>query len=1178
MSSNFENRELLIRALREELVGPSPQGGEIECEGKIVFEEAGNFYKPWRQSGTGDEILQRDPPGGRYGVGVLYPAGTLPGDDGELSGGDARLNVEEQVEESPGSDSTDGSLSNEVIECIEAIGERTGTGREGAEPDDFDLSAANKYKPSSIGISFLAEFPEGSSLVINVPPFDAVRGFSVNGRYRKVVVNLAGKERVWWLRSPVSIRAEFSASLICSSNGTVKKPSRFISNNLDGMDISIEVFSRQYGSTNQRLVTVCLVNRKNTTLSKDEDCLFQSYFTATVESPDGNGHILPYPRPPIEKMDDEEQSLALLYHRLETFAAGHGCAADWDATEGEEKARIVSAECLPVFETPSITPDIRHKDGTPVEIPMAPLAGLVDGDDGYGALKELVQLYKEWVQEKEDEIPLLDTDYHKAANRHMKECRRCLDRMVEGLHYLQENPKAKRAFELANHAVLLQQVRSRREPRWAQYDLKELRVKFSEPYILPADLSAGTDRGKWRAFQAAFLLAAVQSAAESDAPDRRTVDLIWFPTGGGKTEAYLGLAAFATVMRRLKNHKDAGVNVLMRYTLRLLTAQQFLRAAGLLCAMEYLRRKNPMELGEDEFSIGLWLGGETTPNSRKEAISILKGLVKGDRSTGNKFVLGRCPWCGAQMGPLKYKGKKSKTVPQVLGYERSGDTVVFACPDSRCDFSDGLPVYIIDEDIYIKRPSLIIGTIDKFAMLAWRHEARSIFGLGPEGDRNNSPPGLILQDELHLISGPLGSMAGLYETVIEELCTDRRGKLAAVPKIVCSTATIRRYNEQVKALYARENTALFPPPGLDADDSFFARYARNPDGSLCRGRVYAGVHAPGLGSMQTVQVRTFTTLLQTPVQLPAVERDPWWSLLIFFNSLRELGTTLSLFQSDIPDYLAVLRNRLGLKSGELRRLYNINELTGRLKENEVPEAISALEISCTSSGKYPVDACLASNIIEVGVDIDRLSLMAIVGQPKTTSQYIQVTGRVGRKWSERPGLVITLYSASKPRDRSHFEKFRSYHEKLYAQVEPTSVTSFSPPVLDRALHAVMAAYVRQAGTASMAEKPFPYPEDIIEYFRSIILPRVNVVDPDEVNNFEKVFEKRAREWKQWERTRWKGEPQGSDIPQLRVAGAYVSREGSRYSWPTQQSMRNVDAQCQAVVTRLYLAGEDENNA
>jgi len=1178
LPDHIRNRDLLVKALREELVGPSPQGQEIDCNEEIVFDDAESFYKPWRQKGTGEEILQRDPPCNRYGVGVLYPAGRFSEDDDQYvdaSSIDSDLGVEHP-------DGVEGGLPDEGVKCLEEIASRADMSGESPEPDDFDLSSANKYRPGSMGVSFFADFPPGSSLVVEVPSFDARRGCSVNGRYSRKIVKVAGRERVWWLRSPVYIRAEFAADDICSASGSRVPARRYEAQNLDGIDIHIEVFSRQYGPGNGRLVTVCLINRKQAAVLRDEDCLFQAFFRATVVSPDGRALIMPYPGPPIEKMDDEEQSLALLYRRAETYAVGHGCAADWDVADKAGKVMWVSAECLPVYETPSITPDITRDDGTPVEIPMAALAGLVEGDDGFSALSELTSLYEEWIQKRENEIPLLEASYQLAARRHIEECRRCLIRIRDGLEYLQKNPLARRAFQLTNHAILLQQVRSRREPRWAQYDFQEKRIKFSEPYISPSDLRPGAGRGKWRAFQAAFLLMAVRSTAESDVQDRRTVDLIWFPTGGGKTEAYLGLAAFAIFMRRLKSKQDNGVHVLMRYTLRLLTAQQFLRAAGLLCAMEYLRRKYPGELGEAEFSIGLWLGSDTTPNDRSDALNTLRGLIRGDRSTRNKFVLSRCPWCGAQIGPIKTisgrKGKKPQKAIKVLGYEPMGGTVVLTCSDSTCEFSRRLPVYVIDEDIYERKPSLIIGTVDKFAMLAWRPEAKAIFGISAEGERESSPPGLIIQDELHLISGPLGSMAGLYETVVEELCTDRRGAEPVVPKIICSTATTRRYSEQVRALYGRQNTALFPPPGLDAGDSFFGRYARKPDGSLCPGRMYIGVHAPGLGSMQTVQVRTFTTLLQTPVQLSAGERDPWCTLLIFFNSLRELGTTLSLFQSDIPDYLTVLRKRMGLKPDKLRRLFHIKELTGRLREDEIPEAISALEISCTSSASYPVDACLASNLIEVGIDIDRLSLMAVVGQPKTTSQYIQVTGRVGRKWWERPGLVVTLYSASKPRDRSHFEKFRSYHERLYAQVEPTSVTPFSPPVLDRALHAVMVAYVRQAGNSNVAASPYPFPGELIEQLRRVLLPRAQVVDTEEVANFERVFEKRAKEWRQWERTRWHGDPRGSDIPQLRVAGDYVSRERARISWPTQMSMRNVDAQCQAEITRLYLIGEGENNA
>jgi molybdopterin converting factor small subunit len=488
-----------------------------------------------------------------------------------------------------------------------------------------------------------------------------------------------------------------------------------------------------------------------------------------------------------------------------------------------------------------------------------------------------------------------------------------------------------------------------------------------------------------------------------------------------------------------------------------------------------------------------------------------------------------------------------------------------------------LPIYVIDEDIYDKRPSMLIGTVDKFALLAWKPQVRQIFGIDQNGIRQFSPPNLIIQDELHLISGPLGSMVGLYETIIEELCTDRRYDRLVSPKIISSTATIRRYVDQIKKLYARDKVALFPPPGLSADDSFFACYATSQDGKLENGRIYVGIHAPGLGSLQTAQVRTFSSLLQAPLSLSQEERDPWWTLLLFFNSLRELGTTLSLFQSDIPDYFQVLKNRMGFDYSERRKLWNILELTGRLRSDEVPEAISKLE-AVYEKEKYPVDVCLASNIIEVGVDIDRLSLMAVVGQPKTTSQYIQVTGRVGRRWFERPGLVVTIYGASKPRDRSHFEKFRSYHERLYAQVEPTSVTPFAPPVLDRALHAIMVAYVLQIGDRENARRPYPYPQHLIEQIQKIMFSRVNTVDREEAANLERVFKKRAKEWRQWQRNVWE-DSSGNNLPLLRYAGAHVDPDQENLSWPTPSSMRDVDAQCEAIITSLYAnseLGDDEN--
>ena len=214
--------------------------------------------------------------------------------------------------------------------------------------------------------------------------------------------------------------------------------------------------------------------------------------------------------------------------------------------------------------------------------------------------------------------------------------------------------------------------------------------------------------------------------------------------------------------------------------------------------------------------------------------------------------------------------------------------------------------------------------------------------------------------------------------------------------------------------------------------------------------------------------------------------------------------------------------------------------------------------------------CLASNIIEVGIDIDRLSIMAVVGQPKTTSQYIQVTGRVGRRWWERPGLVITLYGASKPRDRSHFEQFRTYHSRLYAQVEPTSVTPFSPPVLDRALHAIMSGYVRQRGDESQSHSPYPYPEDLIDSIRDVIRRRIEAVDTEELNNFEEIFNKRQDKWRRWQRTQWGTFGRIDPNALLRQAGAYVPIEQKFTSWPTPTSVRNVDAECESEITSLYV--------
>jgi len=1165
MPDHVVNRGAILRSLREELVGPSPNGREIDCSAAIQLDDAEAAYRPYRQLGTGDEILQRDAPTKRYGVGVLYPmeAPIVPGESESQP-----LMPDEEIDpESP--NGVPDPLTESAIRDCESIAARAQRRLPDADSDDFDLSSANAYKPSSMAVSLLVRLPESAELVVT----------ATGGRYAMIPVMLVGREREWWLRSPVRLCSRFRRDDFPVSHAGYATAREPIRENIDNLDVRIEVFTRPYRSQpNEFLITVCLVNRQQAEGRLDSQSLFQCHIDVKVEGGSTAGAmILPYPT--AVPLDSEEHSQELLFREKLTFAVGHGCAADWVRGDTPTSANSVSAECLPMFETPSTTPDIRASSGEPLVASMRSLAGIDPEIDGFDQLGGIVREYENWISEQEARIPELSARLQETARRHMSECAKAAGRMRDGLSLLKRDSLIRRAFQLANLAMLIQQVRSRREARIASFDQPTTTLIFEEPYV-SLDLNSPRARAcQWRAFQIAFMLASLCSTADADDADRERVELIWFPTGGGKTEAYFGLAAFSIFLRRLRDPTDTGVNALMRYTLRLLTAQQFQRASRLICAMEFVRRQHSADLGDAEISIGIWLGSSTTPNTRAEARSVLSSLNRGDGAKENQFVLDRCPWCGAQMGPVNLagRGRGRRGVPRVIGYTRRGNTVVYSCPDRSCEFHQSLPLYVIDEDIYETRPALVIGTVDKFAMLAWRPEARALFGIGDDGARAHSPPGLIIQDELHLISGPLGSMVGLYEPIIEELCTDRRGPALARPKIISSTATIRSYTEQVQGLYARGRTSLFPPPGLDADDSFFARIARRPDGTLERGRVYVGVHAPGLGSLQTVQVRTFAALLQAPQPLPAPDRDPWWTLLLFFNSLRELGTTLTLFQSDIPDLLkGALRQRLGIGFQDVRQIRKMLELTGRLPGDEVPKAISALEVPTDSRQGYAADVCLASNIIEVGVDIDRLSLMAVVGQPKTTSQYIQVTGRVGRK-ADRPGLVVTIYAASKPRDRSHFEKFRSYHERLYAQVEPTSVTPFSRPALDRAAHAVIASYVRQSGNSDQAESPYPFPAALVEEAARILEGRAAFVDPDELAALHRILQKRADEWQRWQRLRWSGALHAEDMPLMRPAGAYVAPDKARVSWATPQSLRNVDAECQAEITQLYMLEELEDN-
>jgi hypothetical protein len=592
---------------------------------------------------------------------------------------------------------------------------------------------------------------------------------------------------------------------------------------------------------------------------------------------------------------------------------------------------------------------------------------------------------------------------------------------------------------------------------------------------------------KWRPFQLAFLLMNLRSIAEPGCDDRDVVDLLFFPTGGGKTEAYLGLAAFTLVLRRLRNPgvTSAGLSVLMRYTLRLLTFEQLSRAATLICALELERQQDADKLGDWPFEIGLWVGRAATPNrmgkvddnDQNTARARTIRFLNDDRKP-SPIPLEDCPWCGTKFSRLSFRLLPHRDHPQDLR---------ISCINPICKFGHGvaLPILAVDEPIYRRLPCFLVATVDKFASLPWTGQVGAFFGRVERGDKDGFygpcdpmkgnklavtrllPPDLIIQDELHLISGPLGTMVGLYESAIDELCAAEKDGKIVRPKIVASTATVRRAETQIRALFNRSCVEIFPPPGPDRRDSFFAETLPSSERNA---RLYLGIAAQGR-SPKVAMLRVYLALLGAAQQwqnktkkqtVHSAAADPYLTLLGYFNSLRELGGARRLIEDEVRNRLEGYagRKRLGEEAGlfDHRKIgYEPVELTSRVDTAHVSEAKRRLALPFTDDKR--VDVAIATNMISVGLDITRLGLMVVFGQPKSSAEYIQATSRVGRD-SDKPGLVVTIFNVHKPRDRSHYERFAAYHETFYRSVEATSVTPFSPRALDKGLAATLVGLVR----------------------------------------------------------------------------------------------------------------------
>jgi hypothetical protein len=808
-----------------------------------------------------------------------------------------------------------------------------------------------------------------------------------------------------------------------------------------------------------RSISVFLVNRRPPAPdeTRDEHFAFQPQLEIHADRPF-------IPRPDLRSLEsnDWDECVAdLQYRDACEFAVGHNVSTEVLVTDDGQCVTVRTC-WIPEAEVERIAP----APISGVELSMEVLGELRTAEDARTKLRSFATSYRAWIDGQREKMPSSPKKRRQTAEELLNRAKSAADRIEEGITLLSD-PQVLDAFRIANRAMAVAAKRRLGVMQGKEPD----RVKPT-----------------WRPFQLAFILMNIPGIVHPEHTDREVVDLLFFPTGGGKTEAYLGLAAFTLVLRHLRNPgiPSAGLSVLMRYTLRLLTLDQLSRAATLICALELERQNDVVKLGEWPFEIGLWVGMAATPN-RMGDVKDRDGYTAREKTIAfwnddrkpSPIPLEECPWCGTRFKAVSFQLLPNRDYPTDLRV---------MCIDRHCAFSRGnpLPIVAVDEPIYRRLPCFIIATVDKFAAMPWTGEVGQFFGrvqrynadgfYGPCHPAQGRPlpvdrllpPDLIIQDELHLISGPLGTMVGLYETALDDLCSQELHGKKIRPKIIASTATVRRAEHQIHALFNHRLVDIFPPPGPDRRDSFFAHVHTKEQSPA---RLYLGIAAQGR-SPKVVMLRTYLVLLAAAQKFylahgkkndPDNPADPYMTLLGYFNSLRELGGARRLIEDEVGNRVAGYgsRKRVGETDGQFtnRKIaYEVVELTSRVSTDKVAEAKQRL--SLPFSQKERVDVAIATNMISVGLDITRLGLMVVFGQPKTSAEYIQATSRVGRD-PERPGLVVTILNIHKPRDRSHYERFAAYHQSFYRTVEATSVTPFSPRALDRGLAGTLIALARQ---------------------------------------------------------------------------------------------------------------------
>ncbi len=1072
-------RQILLNSVYEDLIGPSEE----------------------------NEVLS-ELPTSSYIMGMLFPA------DAVITEDENYRDVEFSDRFADAEQDADHNIEAAVFEDDEA--------------DDHGKSMFKK--PSSAGISFYVKKTE-NKLVANIAWgkyfADEIQGEVIDGTLEEDAENKRKKPRKVFCREQVEEQVEIDLTRIGRS-GEIKLQ----------QNVNVSLYVIQIELKNEYKMISIYIHNNDKAVKGDkeyEKVLYQVQMTIS----DGNKSPIFFPEYQCRDTGLEDE---YYYQGRPVYARGRGCAAKWNVLVENHAAHEVGVSFMPDYEIHSVSAEVTELEKHILSVRN--LGVEKNKEISMENLRQLAEVYKVWIDRLEDNSLLDNQAFRTTGEKIIGDCTTAYRRICEGIDILENNETAFKAFLFMNNTMFKQKALSEYSAKFGS----GIPCKFRE--FLDEDRKPDNKKFDWRPFQIAFILLNIKGIIDAENPERELVDLLYFPTGGGKTEAYLGLIAFTVGYRRLTSkdeleyNKDGGVTVFLRYTLRLLTTQQRDRLLRLVVAMEMTRvqeiRKSQTEgrndslFGKERISIGFWVGGQVTPNKFSE-------YDESDDYKRREFVrkvtkqLLKCPCCGTTIVRSNFK-----IIP-----ERR--TVEIHCSAKGCYFSESgatMPVYLVDEEIYAKCPTIIISTVDKFAKLPWSEQCGLLFGktdrfcsrcghiaVGEKHTHHRAmrdiaacdetdckpfyPPELIIQDELHLITGPLGTIYGGYETVVEEMCSITRNGKKIKPKYVVSTATIKNADEQIKSLYSRENSAQFPPRGFDIRDSFFIREVDLPSKDIVQSselevsemikkgekpfRQYVGICAPGQ-SVKTTIVRLYSAILQKTFELSDEEEyqayvDPYYTLIGYFNSIRELGGAVRLLDDDIVSRIRVLMKKH--KIMKQRFLNRKKEITSRVPSWQIAEVLEELmEPFNPGNGNRQkcYDVVIATNMIAVGMDVGRLGLMTVVGQPKLNSEYIQATSRVGR---EHPGIIFTVYNPYRPRDLSNYENFVGFHSQMYRYVEGTTATPFAARARDRDLHALVVSLLRlqfdNMAENGGARNILQLSDDEINSVKKKILDRVAIV-------------------------------------------------------------------------------------